>query len=77
MTIPFPTATQQIQQRVSFLGCTGSDNEGTLISVKPCNTWGKMAEVLWDSGETSHVRYADLNRGSIRAVLATNETTND
>lgn len=47
-------------QRVSFLGCTGKDNEGFLIAEKPCDTWGRIAQVRWVGGETSHVRYSDL-----------------
>jgi hypothetical protein len=60
LDLPYLLALFGIPQRVSFLGGTGPDNEGTLIAVKPCRTWGQMAEVLWDSGEQSHVRNGDL-----------------
>jgi hypothetical protein len=55
-----------VGDRVSFLGCQGRDNEGALVALKPCDTWGQIAQVKWDSGETSHVRYFDLIRTFVR-----------
>lgn len=60
LDLPYLLALFGQPQRVSFLGCSGPDNEGTLLSVKPCRTWGQMVEVLWDNGETTHVRNCDL-----------------
>jgi hypothetical protein len=56
--------------RVQFLNCDGPANNGMLLQTKPCTTWGTIAQVKWNDGNTAWVRYGDLtlreNRGEDR-----------
>lgn len=57
-----PAREAAVNDRVTFLypDATGPDNTGTVMDIAPCKTWGRMAQVRWDSGETGFARLFDL-----------------